>query len=382
MADLKEQVASNLEFGLDLYQQLSNASKENFFFSPTSISYALAVTMLGADGRTKNQMKSVLKFKDISDDKIHSPLAELNVQLLDTKRKYELYIANKLYGEVSYKFKDDFLQNCKKFYGANVESLDFKNQPSECESIINSWVEEHTNKKIKNLLSGVLNELTRLVLVNAVYFKGDWNKKFNKNETSEQHFHVSEDTKMKVPMMYFMEIKLKYCYDEDLKCQIIDLPYVDGAMSFIVILPDLNATCLASVEKKLTVPILNNLPQKLHNYKTLELWLPKFKLESSFELGDVLKKLGLVDLFEHGRADLSKMDGTRELYVSKVVHKAFVDVNEEGSEAAAATAVVCVEYCAMIMSDPIIFRADHPFIFMIRDNKTGEHVFMGRLVKP
>jgi len=249
---------------------------------------------------------------------------------------------------------------------------------------INGWVEEQTNHKIKDLVPiDAVNAMTRLVLVNAVYFKGDWSKKFDKAITKEEDFHVSSSEKIKVPLMHLRKEKLVFGVDQKLHCQAISLPYVGDKLSMVILLPDHTVTTLADVERQLTADDLMNVEKRFEMYKQeVNLWFPRFKLEQSLELSDMLVKLGIVDMFGQGAADFSGMDGSHELYVSKALHKAFVEVNEEGSEAAAATAMVMVGYCMSIPKDPIVFRADHPFLFYIVDNSTKAILFLGRYTKP
>ncbi|ESN95908.1 hypothetical protein HELRODRAFT_114508 [Helobdella robusta] len=382
MAELNQISSLNAEFALDLYGKLAATHPDaNLFYSPISISFALAMTYLGASGKTEEELKSALRFDRVNEKNLHPLFKELRNNLLDTKGVYKLHMANKLYGEKSYNFLQDFLQQCNSFYGAELEPVDFNN-PDECALKINEWVEEQTNQKIKNLIApGILNPLTRLILINAIYFKGDWNEKFNIKDTKEEDFFISKTNKVKVPMMHFHKKKLRYSFYEELNCQVLELPYVGKSLSFIVILPDLNKTSLSDVEKKLNGDELFNVSQHLYS-REVQLWLPRFKLETSFEANDVLKQLGIIDLFSDSRADLSKIDGTKELYVSKVIHKAFVEVNEEGSEAAAATGVVFELRCAVIPMEPEVVRVDHPFIFFIKDNHSGAVLFIGKFMKP
>jgi len=249
---------------------------------------------------------------------------------------------------------------------------------------INGWVEEQTNHKIKDIVPvDAVDALTRLILVNAVYFKGDWNKKFDTTVTKDEDFHVSSSVKIKVPLMHIPKGKFVYGVDQRLNCQAISLPYVGEKLSMIILLPDHTVTTLADVESQLTADHLINAEQRFQMSKReVKLWLPHFKLEESLQLNNVLRNLGIVDMFGEGVADFSGMDGTKDLYVSKVLHKAFVEVNEEGSEAAAATAVVMMMRSASIPRDPFEFRADHPFLFYIVDNSTKAILFLGRVTKP
>jgi len=227
-----------------------------------------------------------------------------------------------------------------------------------------------------------IDQLTRLILVNAVYFKGDWLEKFNANFTNDADFHTSPSESVRVKMMYREDEMLLYGVNNELKSQAVELPYAGDTLSMVIILPNHGATNLAEVEKKLTFDDLINVVNKFRMTKDdVELWLPRFCLDEKLSLAEVLSGMGMKDLFTEGATDLSGVDGTKKLNVSKVLHRAVVDVNEEGTEAAAATAVVMLcESCTV--SEPKRFRADHPFLFFIQDKTTKSILFLGRLAKP
>jgi len=233
-----------------------------------------------------------------------------------------------------------------------------------------------------------IDEQTRLILVNAVYFKGEWLQTFDAHATRENDFHVSQTETVKVQMMY-MQKTFYYGESDNIKCQVIELPYV-GKIEFLhqwpsmfIILPSQSVT-LAEVEKKLTSDDLMNARERFQMASTeVKLWLPKFQLDEKLSLVEALSGMGIKDLFVDGAADLSGVDGSRELYVSKVLHRAVVDVNEEGTEAAAATAMTYAVYaCILPLKTLPQFRADHPFLFFIQHNATKSILFLGRLVKP
>jgi len=250
--------------------------------------------------------------------------------------------------------------------------------------LINNWVADNTNQKIKDILSvGDVNELTRLILVNAIYFKGAWEKKFSTEATTEQDFHVSASEAVKVQLMYLRKVKVGYGANQKINCQVIELPYEGKALSMFVILPDHTVTDIHAVEGSLTVDDLVNINDSFKiRVSEVNIWLPRFKIDEKLKLNDLLSKLGIVDLFREGKADLSGVDNSKELYVSKVIHQAFVEVNEEGSEAAAATAVIMNCKMASVPKPVFDFRADHPFLFLIRENATKSIIFLGRLAKP
>ena len=248
--------------------------------------------------------------------------------------------------------------------------------------IINNWVAEKTNNKITEIVpADALDDLTRLVLVNAIYFKGHWLKKFSINSTNDDYFHISPNESVKVKMMH---TKAKFYYGEssELKCQVIELPYAGENLSMFILLPDQESTQLSKFEQKLTSDDLVNIKDKFPmSLLEVSLWLPKFSLDEKLSLADMLAGMGMKDLFAEGLADLSGMDGSKNLYVSKVLHRAVVEVNEEGTEAAAATAVVMM-YRSAIIQKEINFRANRPFLFFIQDKATRSILFLGRLAKP
>jgi len=224
--------------------------------------------------------------------------------------------------------------------------------------------------------------MTRLILVNAVYFKGAWVNIFDARNTEDEDFHVSPSETVKVKMMYRTEAKFYYGENEDLKCQAIELPYNGDCLSMFILLPDHSKTSLAEVEKRLTFDDLVNVKQKFEmSLWDVILWLPKFKMDVRLSLSESLCDLGMSDLFQEGVADLSGLDGSKELYVSKVLHRAMVDVNEQGTEAGACTAEVQKVLYGEIPKE-MEFHADHPFLFFIQHKPTGSILFLGRLAKP
>jgi serine protease inhibitor len=243
---------------------------------------------------------------------------------------------------------------------------------------INRWVADNTAQKITQLISpGILDAMTRLVLVNAVYFKGDWAKKFNVDNTEQADFHVSSTEKVRVQLMHLHKTKCHCGVNQELNSQAIVLPYVGDRLSMVVFLPD-KSSSLQELESALTVDHIVHVYEKFHMHeRDVELWLPRFRLEEKLHLTKILTELGLTDVFS-SVADLSGMDGTKELFISEMLHQAIVDVNEEGTEATAATALMNV----VLSCADFQFRADRPFLFFIRDKLTASILFLGRLVKP
>ena len=255
--------------------------------------------------------------------------------------------------------------------------MDFAREPEEARQSINSWVEERTEARIKDLIApGVLDDRTRLVLTNAIYFKGDWTKPFDKGATRDDTFHVTRDKTTRVPLMQKQD-DFRFRAGDGLK--VLDLPYAKGDLSAVILLPDA-IDGLPALEAKLNREGLGRWLSDLRKQK-VQVFVPRFKLTCEFSLADVLRSMGMPLAFDEQRADLSGISSQERLSISAVIHKAFVDVNEEGTEAAAATGVVA-KAVALVLGEPAVFRADHPFIFVIRDNRTGSILFMGRVANP
>ena len=373
-ADERALVQDNSAFALDLYQKLLT-SESNIFFSPYIISTAFAMTYAGARGETEKQMAKAMHFS-LSHDKLHPAFSNLQDKLnkVQKKGRVQLHVANSLWPHNKYPFKEKFLSLVKKNYKTEITAVDYVRQTEKARKTINTWVEDKTSGKIKDLINpGVLDALTRLVLANAIYFKGNWASQFDKKHTRDMLFKLSPDETAKTPMMY-QKGQFGYWADKDL--QVLEMPYVGKQLSMVVLVPT-RIDGLPQLEKKLNVENLKKWTSLLREQK-VDTWLPKFKLECDFRLDKALQTMGMVDAFTDN-ADFSGMDGTDWLYISAVLHKAFVDVNEEGTEAAAATAVVMELKCARM--DPQ-FRADHPFVFLIQENQTGSILFIGRMTDP
>jgi serine protease inhibitor len=369
-------VDGNTAFALDLYSQL--ASQEgNIFFSPFSISTALAMTLAGAQGQTAEQISEVLHFP-IEREQLHRAFDHLGSELnvVQEKAKVQLSVANALWAQEDHHFLDTFLNVARTSYRAQLNYADFKSAYEAARKKINAWVERQTNDKIKDLIKpGVLDALTRLVLVNAIYFKGLWESPFTAEETKDAPFWVTPDASIHVPMM---RQEGKFNYTESAELQIIELPYGGEELSMIILLPR-KVDGLSQLEMMLGLTNLNGWLASLKSTEVLVI-MPRFKVTSEFNLSSTLTSLGMPDAFNVNRADFSGMDGTRELHISAVIHKAFVDVNEEGTEAAAATGVV-VGVTSLPLPPPV-FQADHPFVFLIRDDRSGSILFLGRLADP
>jgi len=365
----------NTEFALELYSRLKE-TKENLFFSPYSISAAIAMTYAGAKGDTEKQMAETLHFT-LKEESLHAAFSELQNRLNKGGKKgtYELSIANALWRQQGYTFLEKFTELLERNYGAGLKEVDFKEATEAARGIINQWVEKETHDKIKELLKpGVLNEMTRMVLTNAIYFKGLWESQFKEERTKPLPFTLLNNEKTEVPMMY--QSKKFRCAEYD-NIQILELPYKGNDISMFILLP-VKSNGLKNLEELLSSERLKEWLQRDNMPETeVSVYLPKFRLTSEFSLKDVLKSMGMADVFSTA-ADFSGMTGKKDLFISEVIHKAFVDVNEEGTEAAAATAVIMTRG----MSRTTLFRADHPFIFMICDNPSGSILFLGRVINP
>jgi serpin B len=369
--------SDNAAFALDLYAKL-RGQPGNVFFSPHSISAALAMTYAGAQGETAAQMRKALRF-EMQDRDLFAAFADLNKRLNDAQQagKVRLHVANSLWPQEKYPLHADYLSLLEKNFGAVATPLDYVGATEKSRTTINEWVEGKTEKKITNLIpEGVLDAMTRLVLVNAIYFKADWEKKFDKAATRDAAFFVAPEKEVTVPMM---NIEADAGYSEFDQVQVLWLPYAGKELGMAILLPR-EKDGLAAVEAALTTGKLQEWTQPLPKLRKIRVALPRFKTTGQFRLDDQLKSLGMADAFDKNKADFSGMDGRKWLYIGAVLHKAFVEVNEEGSEAAAATAVA-MQLKSMPARLPV-FRADHPFLFLIRDNASGAILFMGRMVNP
>ncbi|KAL1785010.1 serpin B6 isoform X1 [Sigmodon hispidus] len=372
---------ANGTFALNLLKILGENSSENVFFSPTSISSALAMVCMGARGSTASQMMQALSLDKCSgngDGDVHRAFQSLLSEVNKTGTQYLLKTANRLFGDRTCDILASFKDLCRKFYEAEMEELDFRGDTEQSRQRINTWVAERTEDKIKELLSpGTVNPDTMMVLVNAIYFKGNWEKQFNKEDTREMPFKVTKDVEKPVQMM-FKKSTFKMTYIGEIFTKILLLPYVGLELNMIIMLPDENVD-LNMVEKEITYEkfIEWTRPDKMDE-EEVEVFFPRFKLEENYDLKDVLCKLGMTDAFEHS-ADFSGISSKAGLFLSKVVHKAFVEVNEEGTEAEAATAAIMMLRCIRVTPR---FCADHPFLFFIQHAKTNEILFCGRFSSP
>jgi len=376
--------AGNNRFAADLYRHLAsdpgNAGK-NIFFSPYSISSALAITYEGARGTTADEIGSVLHLPQ-NETLRRAGFAGLDAVLNSGDENYTLRTANALWAEETYPFLPEYVDTAARWYRANVTNLDFINDPEGSRATINRWVEEKTEDKIRDLLpAGSVDPMTRLVITNAIYFKGTWVKQFDPAETTEEEFRVAPGETVRVPMMHRTDEDAIYGYAETESLQVLRMPYAhaDGTeLSMLVLLP--REDNLTAAEEALDAETLVDLRNSLTDQR-VRVVFPKFTLETTYSLPQVLAAMGMPTAFSGG-ADFSGMDGTDMLFVSEVVHKAFVDVSEEGTEAAAATGVVMNLASAPMEDRTPVFRADHPFVFLIVEEDSGTVLFAGRVVNP
>ncbi|XP_029313144.1 leukocyte elastase inhibitor-like [Cottoperca gobio] len=431
---------ANTTFSLALLKKLSDDDKTaNIFYSPFSISSALAMVMLGTKGSTATQMSKVLAFTDAEQplstvplptvpqltqtqtqspmhsqmttrmqiqtqihqssrlpqyllkclsanngqDDVHASFAELLSELNKEDVPYALSLANRLYGEQSYQFVEEFLAETRTHYNAELESVDFKAGAEAARVNINSWVEKQTQHKIKDLLvKDAVNSATRLVLVNAIYFKGNWNKQFQEDSTIDAPFRMNKNDSKSVKMMR-QKSEFSHTTISEANCQVLEMSYEGKDLSMLIFLPNEiedDTTGLEKLEKELTYEkFVDWTRSDKMDLTEVEVRLPRFKMEETYDLNDVLISMGMTDAFDVQMSDFSGMSLTTDLVLSKVVHKAFVEINEEGTEAAAATAAGVTVTSILI---PVTFNADHPFLFFIRHNPTMSILFAGRYCSP
>lgn len=360
-------------FAVDLYRQLCSGDG-NLFFSPFSISAALAMAYAGASGSTQTQMAQALHFS-LDQDRLHPAFSYLDAAVTQAAEEggVQLRVANALWPQKGEKLLKEFTSVLRKSYGVKAKPVDFA-EAEEVRLMINAWVEDKTESKIKDLIApGVLDSLTRLVLANAIYFYGDWINKFDPNLTSEAPFYGTAGESA----VQMMGQRNAFRYTERDGLQVIDLPYTGDGISMQVLLPA-EPDGLAALEGSLTSGSLAAWTAGLAETE-VDLFLPKFELSCAFRLDDALKSLGMEDAFSH-QADFSGINGFQDLFISAALHKAFISVNEEGTEAAAASTVVMT--MKSVPFPAVIFRADHPFIFLIRERSTGSILFLGRFTDP
>ncbi|KAM6281306.1 serpin B5 [Porphyrio hochstetteri] len=407
------------EFCLDLYKKLNrNAEATNIAFSPTSISIALAMVHLGAKNNTAAQIEKVLHVRKTAGrttlrsdletaaperelerrqerrsslsecnkdgDLNHKAFQALLLQLQSLGESYVLTLANNLFVQQEFELKQQFLMCAKELYGAILQTVDFRGALEAATEKINRWVESETQGKIKDLFApGVINDDAVLVLVNVIYFKASWEHKFDEKKTVQRDFKLNQNEKKPVQMMY-QKGMFKFGYIEEIGAQVLELPYAQKSLSMIILLPGDTANesthGLEQIESTMTYENLMLWTSSERMFETrVEVYLPRFKLEGNFNLNEVLQELGMTDIFTESKADLSAMSFSKSLVMSNVVHKTYVEVNEEGTTASAGTGAVIVGRSLPLTE---VFIADHPFLFLIRHNPTNAILFFGKLCSP
>jgi len=365
-------VDANTRFAWDIYAQLRER-EGNLFLSPYSISIAIAMTSGGARGETLRQINDTLRFPD--------HLQQSARQLIDAiqgdgQRPFELHTANSLWGQEGYPFEQPFLELLADAYRSELFAVDFGADPEAARNTINDWVEEQTNDKIQDLIPAqLLSRLTTLVLVNAIYFKAGWRTPFNERATREEPFHLPSGDSIPVPTMHALQT-LRHTSKSGFAA--LELPYKKDELSMLVLVPEA-VDGLPALEAKMDASLLKDALESLQR-KQVSVALPKFKYDAKFELADTLAAMGMPDAMKLGVADFTGITRRDDVAISNVVHQAYVEVNEVGTEAAAATGVVLGRTAAP--RTDVEFRADRPFLFLIREHATGSVLFLGRVTNP
>ena len=373
-------VSANTEFGFNLFNEIRRTEQDkNIFISPVSISIALAMTLNGAAGETEQALRNTLQLQGLSAGSVNAGYAGLHQMLLKSDPKVTLTIANSLWARQGIPFKQDFLQRNTQFFGAQISTLDFNDVNAS--KVINEWVDTNTNGKIQKIIADEIDPSAVLFLMNAIYFKGAWQTEFDPSMTRDETFHLATGGEKQVPMMSRTGV-YPYYENDTADFQAIGLPYEDGQMSMYIFLPSRESD-LNVFFQRLNAESWESWISQLEKQEVL-LKVPKFKMEYERGLNDTLEVLGMGIAFDAGRADFSRMASletvNQNLYIQNVVHKTFVEVNEEGTEAAAATSVGVA--ITSIAPPPPQFIADRPFFFAIRDNETKTVLFMGTIVEP
>jgi len=378
-ADQESLVDGNNEFAFDLYQALKDEDG-NLFYSPLSISVALAMTYAGAEGETEQQMAGVLHFI-LEDEDLHAAFNWLDEELAkrgegaegQDDEGFRLNGVNAIWGQKGYEFLVDFLDTLAENYGAGLRGLDFINEPDESRITINDWVSEQTEGRIEDLIpEGAIDSLTRLVLTNAIYFNAAWKYQFDEDYTYDDTFYLLDGSEITVPMMHQSE-RLGYADGDGY--QAVELKYDGDELSMVIILPDEGN--FEDFESSLDAGLIEDIIDDL-GYTQVNLTMPKFEFTSDFSLAETLAEMGMPDAFS-GSADFSGITNEESLFISDIIHKAFVSVDENGTEAAAATAVMMAGSAPV---EPAKITVDQPFIFFIRDIETGTTLFIGRVLNP
>jgi serpin B len=375
-SNISETIAGNNKFALEIYLKLSER-KGNIFLSPWSISSAIAMTCEGARGKTADEMQSVMQFS--KNDAIRRQSFALLYEEINAKDAvYTLKTANAIWVQRDYSLLSEYVEIIEKYYHGAAENVDFQGAAEKARQTINSWVEKSTEGKITDLIpKGFLDPLTALVLTNAVYFKGVWAREFDKSITRDEEFQMDDGSAKMVSMMRSLGPQSRFNFMETERMQMLEMLYQGENISMMILLPKGN---IFSLEKALTMDKLTEWMKDLEEHQ-VEVFIPRFKFSTKYFLKDCLVEMGMPTAFTPN-ADFSGISGSKALFISHVIHQAFVDVNEEGTEAAASTGVVLSRGISLEEGPIPAFRADHPFIFLIKERKTGSILFFGRVSDP
>ncbi|MFS0690107.1 serpin family protein [Sporosarcina sp. 179-K 8C2 HS] len=372
--DYEKIVAPNNELGFKLFKEIEADDDGNLFISPTSLLMALAMVYNGADGTTKEEIAKVLQVEGTDPNDVNKANASLVTIMNKDSKAIQLQVANSIWINEEFHFQEEFAQRTKDYFNAKIEEIDIKS--SDPAKQINDWVEKATKGKIDKMVDGPLDDNLIVMLLNAIYFKGDWQYPFDKKNTENHDFQMTDGTEKEVP---FMKLEKKLPYMVNNEFQAVQLPYGDGEMSMTIVLPNEQK----SFEEFQTTLSAEKWDELRSNFGSMRgtLLLPKFKIEYETELNDALEALGMESAFTD-RADFSKMvEGDDSLFISKVKQKTYIDVNEKGTEAAAVTGVQ-IEETSAPPDDPFVMDVNRPFFFVITDNETGVVLFMGFVVNP
>ncbi len=381
-------VDANNQFAFELYSELDKNQDGNMFYSPYSISSALVMTYEGAKGQTAEEMKSVFHFPE--NEILRPNFAAVYNGINKGTKAYELNTGNALWVQQDYHFLEDYLTTVEGYYGGKAANVDFIRETEKSRQTINSFIEEQTKDKIKDLIPrGAINSMTRMVLTNAIYFKGTWEWEFDKSDTRDMDFKITLDNVVKTPMMHMDPDKARFNYVDLGELQILEMPYKGEEISMLVLLPKQGEAYDRDTGEMITYDY--TLEDIELTYSNLEEWkgqmretkldsisLPKFEFDTKYTMNNALSNLGMPTAFSGG-ADFSGMTEAEQLFISSVIHQAYVKVDEKGTEAAAATAVIMEVTSAMPSN---VFNVDHPFIFIIQERETGNILFMGRVMDP
>ncbi|XP_005299279.1 neuroserpin [Terrapene carolina triunguis] len=370
------------EFSVNIYNQLrATGEDENILFSPLSIAIALGMVELGAHGSTLKEIRHSLGYDSLKNGEELSFLKDLSDMATTEESQYVMTIANSLYVQNGFHISDKFLQLVKKYFKAEVENVDFS-QSAAVANHINKWVENHTNNMIKDFASSRdFSALTHLALVNAVYFKGNWKSQFRPENTRTFSFTKDDESEVQIPMMY-QQGEFYYGEFSDGSneaggiYQVLEIPYEGDEISMMIVLSRQEVP-LVTLEPLVKAQLIEEWANSVKKQK-VEVYLPRFTAEQEVDLKDVLKGLGITEVFSRN-ADLTAMSDNEELYLAKAIHKSFLEVNEEGAEAAAASGMIAISRMAVLYPQVIV---DHPFFFLVRNRRTGTILFMGRVMHP